>query len=168
MRIAVCPGTFDPITFGHLDIIQRARTLFDEVVVGVAQNPGKAHLLSAAERIRLCEVAVAPLAGVRVELVPGLLAQWCADHEITAIVKGIRGGTDMEVEEPMVTMNRFLGGVETVFLAADGAVRHISSTLVKDIAQHGGPIDTFTPAEAAEAVRAALRRRGCGDQKGET
>jgi pantetheine-phosphate adenylyltransferase len=162
MRTAVCPGTFDPITFGHLDIIERALHLFDEVVVGVAQNPGKLPLFTTEERLETCRLAVQGLDRVRVELVPGLLAHWCAEQRITAIVKGIRSGTDLELEEPMVTMNRFLGGVETVFLAADGKLRHISSTLVKDIAQHGGSIDTFTPIEIAEAVRAALTRRGLG------
>lgn len=152
----MCPGTYDPITFGHLDIIVRARTLFDEVVIAIARNPHKVPLLPLEQRVELCEGAIQGLDNVRVEVVPGLLAQFCKDLRVATIVKGLRGGVDFESETPMALMNRKLAGVETLFLPADGSLTHISSSLVKDVARHGGPIDEFTTVEVAHAVRTAV------------
>ena len=155
MSIAVVPGSFDPVTLGHLDVIRRAAELFDEVVVGVATNAGKAPLLDVADRVRLIEAAVAGLAGVRVARVPGLLVDFCREAGATAVVKGLRSGGDYDAELPMAWMNAHLG-VETLFLPATPEVAHIASSLVKDVARHGGPIDDLVPPGVADAVRARL------------
>lgn len=159
MSIAVVPGSFDPVTLGHLDVVRRARGLFGEVVVGVATNVGKAPLLSADERVRLIEEAVSGLQGVRVMRVPGLLVDFCREVGATAVVKGLRSGGDYDAELPMAWMNGHLG-VETLFLPAAPEVAHIASSLVKDVARHGGPIEDLVPAGVADAVRAALAVRG--------
>jgi len=163
VSIAVCPGSFDPITLGHLDVITRAAALFDEVVVGVAVNTGKTPLLDGATRVRIAEEAVADLANVRVERVPGLLVDFCRDIGATALVKGLRNGADYDGELPMALMNRHLTGVETVFLPADRSVIHIASSLVKDVARYGGQIEDLVPPGVADAVRDALGRREATD-----
>ena len=156
MRIAVCPGSFDPITNGHVDVVRRALSMFDEVVVAVATNAAKAPLLSAERRVELTEAAVADLPGVRVELVPGLLADFLRQVGACAVVKGIRGASDVDAEVPMALMNRHLSGVETVFVAGDQSLAHVASSMVKDVARHGGQIDDLVPATVAQAVREAL------------
>ena len=159
MSIAVCPGSFDPITLGHLDVIHRARSMFDEVVVGVARNSAKKALLGERERVDLARSALAGVAGVRVELVPGLLVDFSREVGACAVVKGLRGGADFDAELPMALLNRHLIGIETVFVIGDPALAHIASSLVKDVARHGGEIDDLVPAGVAEAVRAAVRRQ---------
>ena len=160
VSIVVYPGSFDPFTLGHLDVVRRTHALFDEVVVAVAQNPDKNGLLPAAIRIELIRAAIAEagLTDVRVEAVPGLIVDFCAQIGATAIVKGLRGGADFDAEASMALMNRKLTGIETVFLQADPAFAHIASSLVKDIARHGGDITDLVPAGVADAVRAALSR----------
>jgi pantetheine-phosphate adenylyltransferase len=160
---AVCPGSFDPFTLGHLDVVRRARSLFDVVLVGIAQNPGKAGLLAAPTRLALARAALAAdpaTADVRAELVPGLVVDFCREVGAAAIVKGLRGGADYDAEVPMALMNRHLSGVETVFVTGDPALSHIASSLVKDIARHGGKIDDLVPDGVAEAVRAAVAGQG--------
>ena len=161
MSIAVVPGSFDPVTLGHLDVVRRAADLFEEVVVAVATNAGKAPLLPVADRVALVERAVAGIARVRVAEVPGLLVDFCREIGATAVVKGLRSGGDYDAELPMAWMNRHLG-VETLFLPADPAVAHIASSLVKDVARHGGRIDDLVPPGVADVVRArlALEDRG--------
>ena len=161
MSIAVVPGSFDPVTLGHLDVVCRAADLFEEVVVAVATNAGKAPLLQVADRVALVERAVAGIARVRVAEVPGLLVDFCREIGATAVVKGLRSGGDYDAELPMAWMNRHLG-VETLFLPADPAVAHIASSLVKDVARHGGRIDDLVPPGVADVVRArlALEDRG--------
>lgn len=156
MSIAVCPGSFDPLTLGHVDVVRRARSMFDEVVVGVARNSGKSPLLTAEQRVALARAAFADDAGIRVEPVPGLLADFVRDVGASAVVKGLRGGADFDGELPMALMNRHLTGVETVFVVGDPALAHVASSLVKDVARFGGPIADLVPAAVAEAVRAAL------------
>jgi len=153
------PGSFDPVTLGHLDVIRRAADLFDEVVVGVATNAGKAPLLDVEDRVRLIESAVAGVARVRVARVPGLLVDFCREVGATAVVKGLRSGGDYDAELPMAWMNAHLG-VETLFLPATPEVAHIASSLVKDVARHGGPIDDLVPPGVAAAVRARLAGEG--------
>nr|WP_245528981.1 pantetheine-phosphate adenylyltransferase [Beutenbergia cavernae] len=155
-RIAVCPGSFDPVTLGHVDVVRRAATLFDEVVVGIGINAAKTPLLSASERSALFASAVDDLPGVRVELVPGLLADFCTRVGASAIVKGLRGGADFDAESPMALMNRHLAGIETVFVIGDPALAHVSSSMVRDVARHGGAIDDLVPAGVADAVRSRL------------
>ena len=161
MTTAVCPGSFDPITLGHLDIVRRARRMFDVVVVGVARNPTKSGLLPAEQRVELARAAVAAdpeTADVRVDLVPGLLVDFCREVGATAVVKGLRGGADFDAELPMALMNRHLTGVETVFVPGDQRYAHVASSLVKDVARYGGPVDDLVPDGVAEAVRTALGR----------
>ncbi|WP_245708747.1 pantetheine-phosphate adenylyltransferase [Ruania alba] len=155
-RIAVCPGSYDPVTLGHLDIVRRARTLFDEVVVGIGINATKAPLLEAEERVQLFTDAVADLDGVRVVRMPGLLADLCDELGARAIVKGLRGGADYDAEQPMALMNRHLSGVETVFVTGAPELAHVSSTMVKDVARHGGDITDLVPPAVSAAVHAAL------------
>jgi pantetheine-phosphate adenylyltransferase len=160
VTIAVCPGSFDPFTLGHLDVVRRARALFDGVVVGIAKNAGKTALLSLDERITIVRAALAAdpaTADVRAEVVPGLVVDFCRDVGAVAMVKGLRGGGDLDAELPMGLVNRHLSGVETVYLPGDPAYAHIASSLVKDIARHGGVIEDMVPDGAAAVVRAALR-----------
>jgi pantetheine-phosphate adenylyltransferase len=156
MTIAVFPGTFDPITLGHIDIAVRARGLFKEVIIGVAHNSSKSPLLDAQTRIDVASAAVAHLDGVRVELVEGLLATFCEDRGAGVIVKGLRGGADYDAELPMALMNRSLTGIETVFIVGDGALSHVASSLVRDVARHGGDISAYVPAGVAPVVVDAL------------
>lgn len=156
MSIAVCPGSFDPVTLGHLDLFARARALFDEVVVGVAHNAAKRSLLDVETRVALATDAVEHLDGVRVETVPGLLADFCLEQGAVAIVKGLRGGADFDAEHPMALMNRHLTGVETVFVVGDPRLAHIASSMVKDVARHGGEVGDLVPAGVVPALLAAL------------
>ncbi|GAA1707984.1 pantetheine-phosphate adenylyltransferase [Isoptericola hypogeus] len=165
MSIAVCPGSFDPITLGHLDIVRRARRMFDVVVVGVARNAAKNALLAPEERIALARGALEAdpaTADVRVAEVPGLLVDFCRDVGAVAVVKGLRGGADFDAELPMALMNRHLTGrstgVETVFVPGDPRYAHVASSLVKDVARFGGPIDDLVPPGVADSVHAALAR----------
>ncbi len=152
--LAVYPGSFDPITLGHLDVIRRAAALFDEVILGIAHNAAKAgrHLLDIDTRVRLARGAVEGIEGARVEIIPGLLADFCRERGARAIVKGLRNGADLDAEAPMALANRELGGPETVLLIASPAHAHVSSSLVKDIAAHGGDIAPYVPPAVATAL----------------
>ncbi len=158
MSLAVCPGSFDPVTHGHLDVVARAAAVFGEVVVVVVTNPAKAGTFAPAERVALLQEALRErggLAGVRVEVLGGgLLAEHCARLGAAAIVKGVRGAADVEHEAPMAAMNRHLTGVETVLLTADPRWAHLSSSLVKEVASLGGDVRSLVP----DAVLAALGR----------
>lgn len=152
----MCPGSFDPVTLGHLDVVRRARSLFDEVVVAVGTNAGKSALLDAQVRVDLFTEATADFDGVRVVRMPGLLADLCRELGARAIVKGLRGGADFDAEQPMALMNRHLVGVETMFVIGDPALAHVSSSMVKDVARYGGDIIDLVPSRVADAVYAAL------------
>ena len=156
MSTAVCPGSFDPITLGHVDVVRRAATMFDVVVVAVAQNSTKAPLLAAGVRVELAREALAGIPGVRVELVVGLLAGLVREVGAVAIVKGLRSGADFDSELPMGLMNRHLTGVETIFVVGDQSLAHVASSLVKDVARHGGDIEDLVPSSVGRAVREAL------------
>ncbi|MGO1315886.1 MAG: pantetheine-phosphate adenylyltransferase [Cellulomonadaceae bacterium] len=166
MTIAVCPGSFDPLTLGHVDLISRAARLFDEVVVGVAVNSAKSPLLTLETRLELAGATLADLANVRVAAVPGLLVDFCRGVGASAVVKGLRGGADFDAEMPMALMNRHLVGVETVFVVGDSALAHVASSLVKDVARFGGPIEDLVPAGVAEQVHTALAARAAGLDEG--
>ena len=156
IRRCVCPGSFDPVTNGHVDVIRRATALFEEVVVAVLVNPAKQGTFVLAERLDLLGGAVAGIPGVRVEVVGGgLLVDFCRDVGAVAVVKGLRGGTDFAYELPMALMNRHLTGLETVFLAGEPRLEHVSSSLVKEVVSHGGDVAGLVP----DAVLAALRAR---------
>jgi len=147
------------LTLGHVDVVRRARSMFDEVVVGIARNSAKSPLLAVEQRVALAREAFAADPGVRVEVVPGLLADFVREVGAAAVVKGLRGGADFDGELPMALMNRHLTGVETVFVVGDPALAHIASSLVKDVARFAGPIDDLVPPGVADAVRAAWAAR---------
>ncbi len=155
----MCPGSYDPITLGHVDVVRRARSMFDEVVVGIASNSSKSALLGVDVRVALARAAVDGIDGVRVEPVTALLADFLREVRANAVVKGLRGGADFDAELPMALMNRHLSGVETVFVVGDPALAHIASSLVKDVARYGGDIEDLVPAGVGDAVRDALGRR---------
>lgn len=146
MRRAVCPGSFDPIHNGHLEVIARAAGLFDEVVVAVSTNYAKKYRFSLEERMDMARETLASLRGIIVEpMGEGLLAEYCRNRGISAIVKGLRSSSDFDYELPMATMNRQLSGVETVFLPAEAHYLHLSSTLIKEIFLLGGDVSDFVP-----------------------
>ena len=155
-RRAVCPGSYDPVTNGHVDVVTRAATLFDEVVVAVLYNPAKQGTFAVEERVRLIEEAMAAVSNLRVEaFADRLLVDVCRDLGATAIVKGLRGGTDFAYELPMALMNKHLTGIETVFLPGDPGFEHVSSSLVKEVVKYGGDVAGLVP----DAVLAALGRQ---------
>lgn len=158
MATAVFPGSFDPITLGHVDIAMRARVLFDHVIIAVAHNSTKTPLLDVETRVSLASAAVEHLDGVEVQATDGLLVDFCAAVGARVIVKGLRGGADYDVERPMALMNRALSGIETVFITGDNALSHVASSLVRDVARHGGDIGDFVPDGVEAAVHEALRR----------
>lgn len=154
-RRCVCPGSFDPVTLGHLDIIERAATLYDEVVVTVLHNPAKRGAFEVEERLRLVRESLpADLTDrVRVEaFAERLLVDVARELEAQAIVKGLRGGTDFAYELPMALMNRHLTGIETVFLPGDPALEHVSSSLIKEVHRYGGDISDLVPAPVLAAL----------------
>jgi len=149
MRRAVCPGSFDPVTRGHLDIVRRAAAVFDEVVVAVGVNPSKSRLFGPEERVAMLEQGVAGLgeagANVRVAGFTGLITAYCREIDAHAIVKGLRSGTDFDYEVQMAQMNAHLTGVETVFVIADPQLGFVSSSLVKEVAAFGGDVSGLVP-----------------------
>lgn len=145
-RLAVCPGSFDPLTLGHVEMVRRARTLFDGVIVAILRNPSKRALFTVDERVAIAREVFADDAGVDVDSFEGLLVEYAAQRGASAIVRGVRGVTDFEYEWPMAQMNRELApGVETVLLVPSPRVSAISSTLVKEIASMGGDVSAFVP-----------------------
>lgn len=159
MRIAVVPGTFDPVTLGHVDIAVRAAQVFDKVVVAVARNASKSPLLTAQERCDAFASAVRHVGNIEVAIAEGLLVDFCRQVGARAIVKGLRSGIDLNHEAPMAAVNRHLTGVETLFLVSSGDLSHISSTIVRDVASYGGPIDDLVPPGVAQIVRARIDRQ---------
>ena len=144
----VCPGSFDPVTNGHIDVIRRASRLFDDVVVAVLGNPAKRGAFTVEERVELLRSSLRDvgLGGVRVEAVDGgLLVDYCRSVGAAAVVKGLRSGTDFAYELPMALMNRHLTGLETLFLPGDPRFEHVSSSLVKEVASHGGDVSGLVP-----------------------
>jgi len=155
MAIAVYPGSFDPITFGHIDIATRAAKLFETVHVLVVHNPGKNPQLSLDKRVELVKAVLANQPGnfVVSSLASGLLVDYCKEVKAEALVKGIRTNVDIDYELPMAQVNRDLSGIETVFLPADPAHGFISSSLVKQVASLGGDISKYVPAEVVEELK---------------
>jgi pantetheine-phosphate adenylyltransferase len=155
-RRCICPGSYDPVTNGHLDVILRAAALYDEVVVAVLHNPDKPGRFPVARRIEFVRAALPEDLDVRVEDFPDrLLVDVATEVGADAIVKGLRGGTDFAYELPMALMNRHLAGIETVFLPGDPSLEHVSSSLVSQVAAYGGDVTGLVP----DVVRDALPRR---------
>ncbi len=153
MTKAVYPGTFDPITLGHLDIVARAAGIFDEVMVAVAESTGKHPMFALTERVLMAQAACARFPNVKVCGFSGLLAAFCRSHDVTVLVRSARGAADYEYEVPMAVMNRKLAGVETVFLTASPELQHVSGTLVREIARMGGDVSGCVTPEVGEALR---------------
>ena len=145
MRKVVCPGSFDPVTNGHLDIIGRAAGLFDEVTVAVLINKNKASLFTVAERIDMLVEVTAQWPNVRIDSFYGLLVDFCRERDIPAIVKGLRAVSDFDYELQMAQMNHRLAGVETLFVPTSATYSYLSSSLVKEVATHGGDVSSLVP-----------------------
>lgn len=142
---ALCPGTFDPVTNGHMDIIQRTSRCFDGVVVAVLENPGKQPLFSVEERVAMLKDAVADMAGVEVASFSGLLVDYARSRGLKLIVKGLRAVTDFDFELQMAQMNLGLGGVETFFLPTSPQWSYLSSSLIKEVVRFGGDVSGMVP-----------------------
>jgi len=159
MRIAVCPGSFDPVTNGHLDVFIRAAAMADEVVVGVLINHSKAGLFSIDERIDMLREVVAPYPNIRVDSFHGLLVDYCRSNGITAIVKGLRAISDFDYELQMAQMNYRLSGVETVFITTNPLYSFLSSSLVKEVATFGGDVSGLVPDAVLRRLESRLSDR---------
>ncbi|WP_010185121.1 pantetheine-phosphate adenylyltransferase [Sphingomonas sp. PAMC 26605] len=160
-RIGVYPGTFDPVTLGHMDIIRRGATLVDRLVIGVTTNASKSPMFSLEERLAMIEREIAGIAGVSVVAFDSLLMDFAEAQGASTILRGVRGVTDFEYEYQLTGMNRALNDrVETVFLMADVALQPIASRLVKEIAFYGGPIHRFVTPRVAQDVADRVARIG--------
>ncbi|MBU6314093.1 MAG: pantetheine-phosphate adenylyltransferase [Actinomycetales bacterium] len=155
MRRAVCPGSFDPITFGHLDIISRASAHFDHVVIAVLENRTKSSLFTVAERIEMIRETTSHLSNVSVDSWSGLLVDYCKSNSIQTIVKGLRAVSDFDYELQMAQVNLQSSGVETMFMATSPTHSFLSSSLVKELAHYGGDVSTMVP----PSINAALKVR---------
>ncbi|WP_353651044.1 pantetheine-phosphate adenylyltransferase [Nakamurella sp. A5-74] len=155
-RHVVCPGSFDPPTLGHLDVIGRAAGLFDAVTVAVLVNPSKDGMFEVPERLALLAETTARWPNVTLDSFRGLLVDYCRDKGISAIVKGLRAVTDFDYELQMAQMNSGLTGIETLFLPTSAEYSYISSSLVKQVARYGGDVSAYLPAEVDRALRAKL------------
>ena len=160
MRKAIYPGTFDPITNGHLDLIKRALGLFDELIVAIAENPDKKPLFSKKERLKMVEASVGNLRKVKVLLFSGLLADLTKKLKAVAIVRGVRAVTDFEYEFQLALMNRKIAPkAETVFLIPSEKYTYLNSTLIKDIAKWKGDVSKFVPALVVKMLKRKFRYR---------
>jgi pantetheine-phosphate adenylyltransferase len=153
IRRAVAPGSFDPITLGHIDVIERASRLFDEVVIAVLVNSNKSGMFSIDERIALIKESTAQFPNVKVDSWSGLLVDYCEQNKITAIIKGLRAISDFDYELQMSQMNFQLKGVETFFMATKPNYSFLSSSLVKEIAKYGGDVSSWVPANVLKALK---------------
>jgi pantetheine-phosphate adenylyltransferase len=155
-RRCVCPGSYDPITNGHVDVVTRASRLFDEVVIAILHTPSKHGTFSVDERTALIEQSVGHLPNVRIGAwAATLVVDVCREVGAATMVKGLRGGTDFAYELPMAHMNHHLTGVETLFIAADPTLQHVSSSLIKEVVRYGGDVSGLVP----DPVLAALQER---------
>lgn len=161
MSVAVYPGSFDPVTYGHLDIITRASQLFDTLYVAVLGNPNKQPLFTVAERLAMLEQACRPLPNVRCESFSGLVVDYARSRQAVAIVRGLRAVSDFEYEFMMATMNRHLEGrVDTVFIMTSAEYAFVSSSLIREVARFGGDVGRWVPPGVAEHLRRRLAPPG--------
>ena len=156
MTHAVCPGSFDPPTLGHLDVIGRAAGLFDRLTVAVLVNPDKRGMFALEERLDLLRQTTAQLPNVDVDTFRGLLVDYCRDHAIGAIVKGLRAVSDFDYELQMAQMNHGLTGVDTLFMPTSPAYSFVSSSLIKEVAMWGGDVSPHVPDLVANLLRERL------------
>jgi pantetheine-phosphate adenylyltransferase len=157
---AICPGSFDPVTHGHLDVITRAAALFGDVIVAIGQNSAKTYLFDTAERIELATAATAGIPGVRVLPLTGLLVDFCREQGAEVIVKGLRFASDFDFELQMAHLNNALSGVETVMLPSSSHWATLSSTMIREVARYGGDVSPFVPPLVAERIAAKQAERG--------
>jgi pantetheine-phosphate adenylyltransferase len=155
----VCPGSFDPVTNGHLDIIGRAARLYDEVIVAVLVNQSKTGLFPIDERLEMLREVTKPYPNVRVEAFQGLLVDFCKANDIDAVVKGIRAASDFDYELQMAQMNVGLAGVETLFMATNPLYSFVSSSLIKDVAKWGGDVTQHVPELVANRLHERLAQK---------
>jgi pantetheine-phosphate adenylyltransferase len=158
MRRAVCPGSFDPVTNGHLDIIARSSRLFDEVIVAVLVNQSKLGLFTIEERLEMLREVTKPYPTVRIESFEGLLVDFCRAQHATVVVKGLRAVSDFDYELQMAQMNFGLAGVETLFMPTSPQQSFLSSSLVKDVAKWGGDVSPHVPEVVSRRLVDRLRR----------
>ena len=156
MTTAVCPGSFDPVTYGHLDVIGRTAALVDHLVVAVGRNSSKRALFSPAERVALLVETCAVWDNVSVEEFDGLLVDFCTARGITVIAKGLRGAGDTDYEVQMAQLNRRLAGVDTVFVPTAAELSFVSSTRVRELAAYGADLSSLVPPAVADRTRAKL------------
>jgi pantetheine-phosphate adenylyltransferase len=154
---ALCPGTFDPVTNGHVDVVERASAMFDQIVVAVIDNPNKEALFTVEERMAMLEEAVSGLSNVEVASFDGLLVDYARDRGIGIIVKGLRAVSDFDYELQMAQMNRHLSGVETCFVPTNPQWSYLSSSLVKEVAQLGGDVSALVPGHVLPLLKEKLR-----------
>ncbi|GIF67163.1 phosphopantetheine adenylyltransferase [Asanoa ishikariensis] len=156
----MCPGSFDPVTNGHLDIIGRASRLFDEVIVGVLINQSKTGLFTVDERIEMLREATSGYGNVRIESFQGLLVDFCRTVQAAVVVKGLRAVSDFDYELKMAQMNIGLAGVETLFMPTNPLYSFLSSSLVKEVAKWGGDVSAHVPDHVLDALRDRLAANG--------
>ncbi len=150
---ALCPGTFDPVTNGHLDVVRRAARLMDRVVVAVVENPSKEPLFATAERVEMLQEALADVQAAEVDSFQGLLVDYAREKGVDLIVKGLRAVSDFEYEIQMAQMNRHLSEIETCFVATSPKWSYLSSSLVKEIARYGGDVSGLVPEHVARKLK---------------
>lgn len=156
MTGAICPGSFDPVTNGHLDVIERAAAQFDRVVVAVVYNPSKQGMFTVAERVAMLESVTAHLGNVTVDSWHGLLVEYARRNNLGVIVKGLRAVSDFEYELQMAQMNKQLSGVDTFFTATNPVYNYVSSSLVKEVAKYGGDVANLLPPVVHQRLVARL------------
>lgn len=157
MRHCIYPGTFDPITYGHMDVLERAAKLFDRVTVAIAKNAGKGPLFSPEDRLRMVQANVGQIPNVQVTAFDGLLVEFAIAQQAHAIIRGLRALSDFEFEFNMALMNRHLEPrIETIFVMPNEQFSYTSSTLVKQVAKYGGDVTHFVPPNVAEALKQAF------------
>ncbi|MBM3690723.1 MAG: pantetheine-phosphate adenylyltransferase [Actinobacteria bacterium] len=149
----ICPGSFDPVTLGHLDIFARASEQFESVVIAVLQNPAKSNLFSVEERMEMLKVATAEWKNIEVTSFQGLLVDFCKSRKINAIVKGLRAVSDFDYELQMAQLNHQIGGVETFFMSSNPTYSFLSSSMTKEVARYGGSVDQLVPTNVAKALK---------------
>jgi pantetheine-phosphate adenylyltransferase len=153
IRRALCPGSFDPVTNGHIDIISRSAALYDEVVVAVFINQSKSGLFSVDERREMLTEVAADFPNVSIDVFEGLVVDYCRAHDIPVIVKGLRAVSDFDYELQMAQMNRGLAGIDTLFMPTNPEYSFLASSLVKEIAKWGGDVSSLVPANVLTRLK---------------
>ena len=157
MAKVVYPGSFDPVTNGHLDIVRRSAALFDEVTVAVLVNESKVGMFSTDERLEMLRETTADMSNVDIDTFDGLLVDYCKRHSIDAIVKGLRAVSDFDYEVQMARMNKSMTGVDTIFIPASNEFSFLASSLIKEVAKNGGDVSAYLPALVNEKLRARTK-----------